>query len=349
MKITPDASYQSVHDEILNAHENHIYYRMITPRSFEAICMKTVQVMYPGQFSGILEPWKHYIPLERDFSNLNDVISAIKDDDLLQEVAERAYDEIIKPMKYSERNLASGVDGCINFLSSQNLRKKLMHNKLNKLYLFGDSICFGQLVNAPKTWAVKLSLELNKIENVKNSFIVQNAGVNGNTTRQALLRIHYDVISHKPDFLIIQFGMNDCNYWADDICLPRVSPKSFVANLEEMIERGLSSGVKHIFLNTNHPSRKGHISHDNSISYDKSNFLYNQLIRETGNQLLELGKPITLIDMESVFKSHISSNKNVSLESLLLEDGIHLSEQGHGVYNKFLVPLVVEKITGFIG
>ena len=53
-------------------------------------------------------------------------------------------------------------------------------------------------LNAHKTWAVKLSQELNKIENVNNSFVVQNAGVNGNTTRQALLRIHYDVISHNP-------------------------------------------------------------------------------------------------------------------------------------------------------
>ena len=224
-----------------------------------------------------------------------------------------------------------------------------MQNNINKLYLFGDSICFGQLVNAHKTWAVKLSQELNKIETVNDSFVVQNAGVNGNTTRQALLRIHYDVISHNPDFLMIQFGMNDCNYWADDICLPRVSPKSFVANLAEMVDRGLSIGVKHIFLNTNHPSNKGNIPHDDSISYDKSNSFYNQLIRDTANQLLDDGKPITLIDMESVFKSHISSKKKFGLENFLLDDGIHLSEEGHSIYNENLVPTVVEKISSFLG
>ena len=119
LKLKPQARYESIHDEILSHHEDQIYYRMITPRSFEAICMKTVQVMYPGEFSGILEPWRHYIPLERDFSNLKDVIDAIKDNYLLQEIADRAYDDIIKPMKYSDSSLASGVDGCVNFLFSQ--------------------------------------------------------------------------------------------------------------------------------------------------------------------------------------------------------------------------------------
>ena len=96
LKLKPQAGYDSIHDEILSPHEDQIYYRMITPRSFEAICMKTVQVMYPGEFSGILEAWRHYIPLERDFSNLKDVIDAIKDNYLLQEIADRAYDDIIK-------------------------------------------------------------------------------------------------------------------------------------------------------------------------------------------------------------------------------------------------------------
>ena len=58
----------------ISKYEEKIYYRMITPRSFEAIAMKTVQVMYPGKYSGILEPWRHYIPINRDFSNLNEVI-----------------------------------------------------------------------------------------------------------------------------------------------------------------------------------------------------------------------------------------------------------------------------------
>ena len=89
---------------------------MITPRSFEAIAMKTVQVMYPGEYSGILEPWRHYIPINRDFSNLNEVINAIKNDEFLQEMANQAYSEIIKSQSYSEEKLGRGIDSIISNL-----------------------------------------------------------------------------------------------------------------------------------------------------------------------------------------------------------------------------------------
>ncbi len=214
----------------------------------------------------------------------------------------------------------------------------------NKFYLFGDSICFGQLVNAHKTWAVNLSLELNKLNISKVPFVVQNAGVNGNTTRQALLRMHYDVLSHQPGFLMIQFGMNDCNYWADDIDLPRVSPKSFKANLEEMVDRGRAAGVSHIFLNTNHPSSKGEVSHKSIISYDRSNSEYNQFIRDAHKEMVINSQPVTLIDMEKNFKSHVATSSKTKLDELLLEDGIHLSEEGHEVYKKYLIPIVIEKV-----
>ena len=223
-----------------------------------------------------------------------------------------------------------------------------MKSIANKLYLFGDSICFGQLVNAHKTWAVNLSHALNQLINLRDPFIVQNAGVNGNTTRQALLRMHYDVISHRPDFLMIQFGMNDCNYWADDINLPRVSEKSFKANLEEMVDRGISVGVKHFFLNTNHPSTKGGIPHNKSLSYEKSNSDYNQVIREAHHEMVKSSKPVTLIDMEEVFNSLIVSSENIILKDLLLEDGIHLSENGHEVYIKYLIPIVIDKVKNLL-
>ena len=112
----PKADYQKIHREFLSSYEDKVYYRMITPRSFEAIAMKTVQVLYPGKYSGILEPWRHYIPINRDFSNLNEVISAIKNDDFLQKMANQAYSEIIESQNYSEEKLGRGIDSIISNL-----------------------------------------------------------------------------------------------------------------------------------------------------------------------------------------------------------------------------------------
>ena len=215
-----------------------------------------------------------------------------------------------------------------------------------KFYLFGDSICFGQLVNAYKTWAVNLAIELSGISNYEMPFVVQNAGVNGNTTRQALQRIHYDVTSHRPDFMMIQFGMNDCNYWSDDLVLPRVSPNSFVANLEEIVDRSIAAGARHCFLNTNHPSLKGNFSHYGGITYDESNRQYNQLIRDAHHGMTIKGKAVTLIDMEKIWHAYLDENASVDLQDLLLDDGIHLSEEGHLLYTNSLIPMVVEKLIG---
>jgi len=112
----PDAGYEEIHSEFLSNYEDKIFYRMITPRSFEAIAMKTVQVMYPGEYSGILEPWKHYIPINRDFSNLNEVIKALKNDEFLQKMADHAYTEIIESQNYSEEKLGRGIDSIISNL-----------------------------------------------------------------------------------------------------------------------------------------------------------------------------------------------------------------------------------------
>jgi len=150
--------------------------------------------------------------------------------------------------------------------------------KTINLYLFGDSICFRQLVSSHKTWATALTKSFEALHLPGKQFLVQNAGVNGNTTRQALERMHYDVTSHAPDYVLIHFGMNDCNYWETDQGMPIVSPAAFMANPQEIVKKSLCSGVKHCFINTNHPSMKGLFRYISNKTYDQSNREYSTLI-----------------------------------------------------------------------
>jgi lysophospholipase L1-like esterase len=50
--------------------------------------------------------------------------------------------------------------------------------------------------------------------------------------------------------------------------------------------------------------------------------------------------PVSLIDVEKKWISYLNSHEPVSLRSLLLEDGIHLSELGHSVYKQIIPPKV---------
>jgi lysophospholipase L1-like esterase len=220
-----------------------------------------------------------------------------------------------------------------------------MNKNQVKFYLFGDSICYGQLVSVHNTWVSKLASSLELMCKEKIEFFVQNAGVNGNTTRQALERLYYDVTSHRPDYVLVQFGMNDCNYWETDGGMPRVSPESFRANLEEIVAKCSATGVRHTFLNTNHPSLKGSFKHLSDITYDDSNKQYNTYIREAYENLKRQRYQISLNDIESSWTEYLSDNiSSIHLSDLLLADGIHLSLSGHDLYARLLIPVVTTVI-----
>lgn len=216
-----------------------------------------------------------------------------------------------------------------------------------KLYLFGDSICFGQLVSSYKIWANSLATALEDLGTAETRYLVQNAGVNGNTTRQALERMHYDVSSHRPSYVLIQFGMNDCNYWETDRGQPRVSPAAFMANLQEIVRKCQATDVKHCFINTNHPTARGSFRHIQGKTYDQSNEEYNVYIRDVTQKMQAEGMPVTLFDIERSWRRYLLINPTIILKDLLLEDGIHLSDVGHRVYISTLVFEVVARIRAF--
>jgi len=85
----------------------------ISPRHLEAVVTKTCQVLVEGTYSGVLQPDRHFVPLRRDFSNLDEVLERVKDDDLLEEMTERAYEEIYLSGRFTTlafgHNLVAGL------------------------------------------------------------------------------------------------------------------------------------------------------------------------------------------------------------------------------------------------
>jgi len=201
-----------------------------------------------------------------------------------------------------------------------------------KVFFFGDSICFGQYVSPHKTWVTQIARELDKLPGGEN-IQVMNASVNGNTTRMALERMPYDVQSHSPDIILIQFGVNDCNYWKTDGGHPRVSKMGFKANLIEIIERSRIFGAKEIFLNTNNPSPKTSPFDYAPLSFQQSNEEFNQIIREVAKVT-----HVNLIDIEKYWLEQFE--KGLRLQDLLLPDNIHLSIQGHNLYFEIVYPYI---------
>lgn len=210
-----------------------------------------------------------------------------------------------------------------------------------KVIFFGDSICYGQGVSLFRGWVPRIASRLeDNVRRYNFQILVTNASVNGNTTRLALERMPYEIQATSPDILIVQFGMNDCNYWETDHGIPRVSPKAFAANLEEIITRAFNFEVKHVILNTNHPTlRNQTIMAGSHITYQESNESYNRLIRLVAGLFADR---VILNDIEVAVQNAVNAGQ--SLESLLQPDSLHLSEKGHDLYFDVSYPIVWNKI-----
>src|SRR5262249_54439151 len=77
---------------------------------FEAIACKTALILFEGEYSGILRPHRHYIPLRKDFSNVDLVLSHLADDDYLEAMAQHAYDDIVASGRYSYERFVKDFD-----------------------------------------------------------------------------------------------------------------------------------------------------------------------------------------------------------------------------------------------
>lgn len=103
-------NYEEFWEAILRPYEDLIFYRTISPRHFEAIAFRVCQILFEGHYSGILKPWEHYIPLKKDFSNIDEVIEAFSDDETRKRITDKAYEDIILSGKYDLKSFVEDFE-----------------------------------------------------------------------------------------------------------------------------------------------------------------------------------------------------------------------------------------------
>ncbi len=128
LKSHPNATFEEVRELFFKDEEYKIKLNQISPRIFESIACGCCLILFEGNYSGILIPEKHYIPLKKDFSNINEVIEKIKDKDYTRKIAETAFNEIIKPGKYTYESFISDFDKIIDSIEIKKERNTSLKN-----------------------------------------------------------------------------------------------------------------------------------------------------------------------------------------------------------------------------
>lgn len=106
----PDAGYVEIHERFLAAHEGIVSLNQISPRIFEGIACGCGLILFEGAYSGIIEPWAHFLPLKKDFSNLPEILDHVRDPLKTRDLAERAWNHVIGSGMNTYRRLVGVFD-----------------------------------------------------------------------------------------------------------------------------------------------------------------------------------------------------------------------------------------------
>ena len=116
--LHPFAKFANVPPQYLEL-DGKLEIQVISPRCFEAAALGTVLILFPGNYSGILRPFDHYLPLKKDFSNLQEVLDILESEGQAKEIIARARKDLIDSGKYSYSTFINGVDDTLEQLAEQ--------------------------------------------------------------------------------------------------------------------------------------------------------------------------------------------------------------------------------------
>jgi hypothetical protein len=109
----PDLPEQEVYRSCIQPFDGSVRMNQISPKIFEAIALRTGLVLFEGAYSGVLQPDEHFIPLRKDFTNIDDVLRRVADAAHVQEMVDRAYGAIVASGRYGYDRFVAGVDAVI--------------------------------------------------------------------------------------------------------------------------------------------------------------------------------------------------------------------------------------------
>jgi hypothetical protein len=99
--VAPDTSFEVLRDRYFRGEDGRVANGQISPRCFEAAALRTLMILYEGEYSGVLLPWRHYVPLRKDHGNMAEVVAVLRDLPRAQTIVDAAYGEIALNPAYS--------------------------------------------------------------------------------------------------------------------------------------------------------------------------------------------------------------------------------------------------------
>ncbi len=186
-------------------------------------------------------------------------------------------------------------------------------------------VCFGDSITGVyyhtggrRAWCDMLGIGLGKIY-PEARIQMFNAGISGHTTSQGLARMEKDVLAHKPQLVVVMFGMND---------VVRTKSEQFEANLCTIVRRCRASDAAVVLCTPNS-------AYPNPTRPMKRLTQFAQIVRDVATDM-----SVRLADCFAAYEE--IRRKDVTKWRLLMSETIHPGMNGH----KFFGEVIAESISG---
>jgi lysophospholipase L1-like esterase len=212
-------------------------------------------------------------------------------------------------------------------LSFLMLSMSFNQDKPTKVIFFGDSITQAGVNQGGYITKMKENLEK---QGIKDKFQLIGAGIGGNKAYDLYLRMEDDVLSQKPDVVVIYVGVNDV--WHKSSYGTGTDLDKFEKFYVAMIKKFQSNGIKVICCT---PACIGERT-DFSNQQDGDLNRYSQTIRDI---TAKFDCPIG--DLRKEFLAYNLKNNPQNKESgILTTDRVHLNDTGNQLVADILLKLI---------
>jgi glycosyltransferase involved in cell wall biosynthesis len=121
-----DLAFPEFARRFLAGRDGEVAMNQVSPKIFEAIRLRTALILFAGDYSGVVKPGVHYILLENDFSNVDDVFGKVQDVAYLEEMTARAYADVIEGGRYSYEAFVKEIDAYLDRRTRLRARAKIV-------------------------------------------------------------------------------------------------------------------------------------------------------------------------------------------------------------------------------
>lgn len=104
-----DATFEEIELNCFPELDYNIQCFALSPRHFEAAMTRTLQILVEGEYGNVFIPWKHYLPLKRDFSNIEEILGYISNETECSRIIENAYRDIVESSQYTYRTFVTRI------------------------------------------------------------------------------------------------------------------------------------------------------------------------------------------------------------------------------------------------